>query len=236
MKLWLSQLAQVNSFSRRAEGGQVGRVVELGPEIGPERGHEQGRADALARDVAHGQAEAPAVDGDDVVVVAADLEAGQGPPGHAVAFEGRERPGQEIALDVGGDLELASQLLRLDEGFDLAGLLDPHGGGVGHQREQAEVGVPERPLPGVPVGVEHADDVRFVPDGDAEGRVDPLADDAVRVDHPRVHLGVGEKDGEVLLVGHVDDRPADLDLPGRAADGPGRPRGLEPGAAGRRGA
>jgi hypothetical protein len=79
----------------------------------------------------------------------------------------------------------------------------------------------------VPVGVQNANDLVRVPDGDAEGRPDALVDEAVR----GVMIGARSVDeyGEVPFEGHRYDRPADLDLvaPAGTAPDPRRAR-LEP--------
>ena len=196
-------------------GGHPGQVI-VGPQLRmegrPQRGHEEGGADALARHVGQGDADAAGADGDEIIIVAADLLAGFVPPGQIELVVSRDLLGQEVALDLGRQRQLPLHLLLLQVVLDEQGVLDLDRGQVGQQGQQAEIALGERPDERQTVGVEDADDFLVVPERNAQGRADAGLDDALTGHETRVGRGVGDDHGELLLVGHGHDAPADLDL------------------------
>ncbi len=91
---------------------------ELAAEVGLEVGHEQSGGDAFAGDVADEEAEAVGAEGEEIVVVAADVA---GLDADAGVVEGLERGRglrEEPRLDFAGDLQL---LFETALGFDALG-------------------------------------------------------------------------------------------------------------------
>ena len=88
------------------ELGPVAGKGELAAKVGLEIGHEQGGGDAFAGDVADDEAEPMAVEGEEVVVVAADVTGLDAGSGVVEGFEGRQGLREEAGLDLAGDLKL----------------------------------------------------------------------------------------------------------------------------------
>ena len=104
---------------------------ELAAEVGLEVRHEQRGGDAFAGDVADDEAEAVVAEGEEVVVVAADVTGLDAEAGVVEGLERGQRLGEELGLDLLGDLELlCGAAFGLDVvrcalalGLDLAGEL-----------------------------------------------------------------------------------------------------------------
>jgi hypothetical protein len=126
------------------ELGLVAREGELAAEVGLEIGHEKCGSDAFAGDVADDEAEPLAAEGEEVVVVAADVAGLEADTSVVEGFERWESLRKEAGLDLAGDLEL---LCGTAIGFDLrdgelAFLLDLAGEFIGaNQLETVAVDV-----------------------------------------------------------------------------------------------
>ena len=119
--------------------GLVAGEEELAAEVGLEVGHEKRGGDAFAGDVADDEAEALVAEGEEVVVVAADVAGLDADAGVVEGFERREGLGEEAGLNLLGDLELlGGAAFGLDFlGCDLALLLDLAGELVGADEFEA---------------------------------------------------------------------------------------------------
>src|SRR5882757_8105767 len=91
---------------------------ELAAEVGLEIGHEQGGGDAFAGDVADDESEPLVAEGEEVVVVAADVAGLDADARVVEGFERRQGLREEAGLDLAGDLEL---LCGAAVGLDLCG-------------------------------------------------------------------------------------------------------------------
>ena len=113
------------------ELGFVAREGELAAKVGLKIGHEESGGDAFAGDVTDDEAEALVSEGEEVVVVAADVAGLNADAGVIEGVEGGEGLREEAGLDLFGDLEFLScaafglDLLRGEQAllFDLAGEL-----------------------------------------------------------------------------------------------------------------
>ena len=88
------------------ELGFVAGEGELAAEVGLEIGHQESGGDALACDVADDEAETLVAEGEEVVVVAADVAGLDADAGVVEGIELGEGLGEETGLDLLGDLEL----------------------------------------------------------------------------------------------------------------------------------
>ena len=79
---------------------------ELAAEVGLEVGHEQSGGDAFAGDVADDEAEPLVAEGEEVVVVAADVAGLNADASVVEGLQRRESLREEAGLDLAGDLEL----------------------------------------------------------------------------------------------------------------------------------
>ena len=106
--------------------GLVASQGELAAEVGLEVGHEKSCRDAFAGDVADDESESLAVEGQEVVVVAAHVARLKADAGVVEGFKWGKSLREEAGLDLAGDLELlCGAAVGLDFcGGDLALLLD----------------------------------------------------------------------------------------------------------------
>ena len=110
-------------------------IVHLRTQGGADGGHDEAGGDAFAGDVGHHEADVVALQGNEIVEIAAEFEAGNVNGGEIEAGDFRGRFGDHPLLDVGGHLHLFFQSLR-GEGFgDEPGVFDRGGclGGDGFE-------------------------------------------------------------------------------------------------------
>lgn len=189
-------------FEGVADGGDVdlaeqftecGGAGGVGAEGAADGGHDECGGDALADDITDGEGEL-AVEGFDVVEVAAELEAGLVAGGDVEAVELGEAAGEHSPLDIGGELELSLHGLVLLAELAEAVVGEGHGGLIGDGAEEVGLVVGEA-SGGSAVEAEEAGGAAVVAEAGHEQGADVLAGDALDIDDAGVVEEVGDPDG-----------------------------------------